>query len=369
VPAGEPEAEAQRVDAFVAAALPAGTSRGRVAAAIRGGLLRVNGSAVTKPAYTARAPRGSSCRAHASQVRPGDRLHLSLPPPPATEALPEALPLDVVFEDGQVLVVNKASHVVVHPSAGHASGTLVNAFLHHVSLPGAEVDSGEEEAGEGDESSADFLGTAAAASLRPGIVHRLDKGTSGLLVIAKTARAQASLSAQFAARSVRRRYLALHVGAPPRGEAEGRVEAPIGRDASNRLRMAVVWAPGAPGARAAASRWALLEPLARGGAALLAWRLETGRTHQVRVHAKQLGLPLLNDPLYGGTAAAAAAALARAGAARAEAAALLAGLPGERPLLHAAELGFEHPTSREPMSFSVPPPADFEAALAGLRGL
>lgn len=188
-------------------------------------------------------------------------------------------------------------------------------------------------------------------------------------MIAKDAAAHASLCAQFAARSVSRRYEALLLGAP--APASGRVDAPVGRDPGERLRMAVVWAPGAPGARPAASRYETLEVLAAGRASRVAWRLETGRTHQIRVHARHIGNPLLGDELYGGGGGAAAAMLGAGGppAARAAAAALVAALPAARPCLHAAELGFDHPVTGQRMQFEVPPPEDFAQALAALRAL
>lgn len=188
-------------------------------------------------------------------------------------------------------------------------------------------------------------------------------------MIAKDAAAHASLCAQFAARSVSRRYEALLMGAP--APASGRVDAPVGRDPGERLRMAVAWAPGAPGARPAASRYETLEVLAAGRASRVAWRLETGRTHQIRVHARHIGNPLLGDELYGGGGGAAAATLGAGGppAARAAAAALVAALPAARPCLHAAELGFDHPVTGQRMQFEVPPPEDFAQALAALRAL
>jgi 23S rRNA pseudouridine1911/1915/1917 synthase len=297
-------------------------------------------------------------------------------------------PSQVVFEDAHVLVVNKAAHMVVHPSAGHASGTLVNAVLHHCGLPAMRVASGATppsallppgDAGDDDVDGAEaeddedegggptLMVSHPGAVLRPGIVHRLDKGTSGLLVIAKDAASHSGLCSQFAARTVMRRYHALHLGCP--GTPAARVEAPIGRDATNRLRMAVVWAPGARGVRPAASRYQLVDTLANGGAAHVHWRLETGRTHQVRVHAKYIGLPLLGDPLYGGTPGAAAAALVRCGVDKAPATAFADSLAQDRPCLHAAELGFAHPVTGQALHFEVPPPPDFMAALNALRVL
>lgn len=199
--------------------------------------------------------------------------------------------------------------------------------------------------------------------------------------MAKDAAAHACLCAQFGARSVGRRYDALHFGRPPAPGA-GRVEAPIGRHPTQRLRMAVAWAPGR--GRAAASRYALVEAFgatagAGGGASHVSWSLESGRTHQVRVHAQHLGVPLLGDPLYGGGAGAAAQALARGGgadaprrraAAEALAEALCGAGGGVRPLLHAAELGFNHPDpARGRLSFAAPPPPDWTAARDALRAL
>lgn len=191
--------------------------------------------------------------------------------------------------------------------------------------------------------------------------------TSGLLVVAKDAASHAGLCSQFAAREVTRRYDALHVGTPP--DPKGRVEAPLGRDPGNRLRMAVIWAPGARGVRPAASRYALEEVLAHGGASRCSWRLETGRTHQVRVHAKHVGSPLIGDPLYGGTPGAALASLGRAGIAQAAAQGALETVTPERPCLHAGLLGFVHPITGKRLEFSAPPPPDFEAVLQALRAL
>eukprot|EP00271_Cylindrocystis_brebissonii_P018233 TRINITY_DN5083_c0_g1_i1.p1 TRINITY_DN5083_c0_g1~~TRINITY_DN5083_c0_g1_i1.p1 ORF type:complete len:304 (-),score=64.85 TRINITY_DN5083_c0_g1_i1:552-1463(-) len=210
----------------------------------------------------------------------------------------------------------------------------------------------------------------AAPVIRPGIVHRLDKGTSGLLVVAKDEYSHACLCDQFKARTVRRMYVSLTCGVPRL--AEGRVEAPIGRDPRDRKRMAVVMQTGRSGrSRYAASRYRVIETLANGSAALVEWRLETGRTHQIRVHARHSGHPILGDEAYGGTGGGALALLMRGGG----------GVPGrasavkqlmarlERPYLHAQTLGFIHPHTQEELFFTAEPPTDFLNTLSVLRGL
>jgi len=235
------------------------------------------------------------------------------PPPPATVA-PEDISLPVVFEDEHLLVINKPPALTVHPGAGRPSGTLVNAVLARV--PGlARVGSRQ----------------------RPGIVHRLDKDTTGLLVVAKTSVAYASLSSQVARRTVNRTYLALVHGVLPHEERT--ITAPIGRHPRHRTRMAVV-----PRGREAITRYRVLERLAR--YTLVEAHLVTGRTHQIRVHFAHIGHPVAGDPVY-------------------------AGRPDElgigRQALHAHRLQFLHPASGKEMAFEAPPPADFTAAVERAR--
>eukprot|EP00850_Spirogloea_muscicola_P016075 SM000128S26208 [mRNA] locus=s128:141188:144067:+ [translate_table: standard] len=344
-------------------------SRARVQAAIRQGLVSVDGTPQLKASYT---------------VRPGERVACRLAAPPPLLALPEDLPLDIVFEDAHLLVVNKPAHMVVHPAAGHRSGTLVNALLGHCSLPaivggsttqrglleeasaqvtaedgcngGAmeapDVDDDDEE----DEDSAGFLleQLPGAVDVRPGIVHRLDKGTTGLLVVAKDEHTHTQLCDQFKARTVRRSYLALTVGVPNLPAA--RIVAPLGRDPHNRKQMTVLL-DASPHMRA------------RHAASRNGWRLETGRTHQIRVHAKHIGRPILGDELYGGTGSSIAARVAAQlpPACQAQARALVAQAP--RPFLHAQSLQFVHPWSGQELGFSAPLPADFASLLQALQSL
>jgi 23S rRNA pseudouridine1911/1915/1917 synthase len=225
---------------------------------------------------------------------------------------PEQIALDIVHEDDDILVINKPAGLVVHPGNGNWKGTLLNALLHH--------------------------SPQLAALPRAGIVHRLDKGTSGLLVVAKTPTAQTDLVRQLQARTVKREYLALVHGAVRGG---GEVSAPVGRDPRNRTRMAVV-----PAGRHALTRYRVARRFA--DVSLLECSLETGRTHQIRVHMQSLGHPLVGDPLYRG----------RGGAGRARLA---------RQALHAARLEFLHPASGARRSFAAPLPEDFRALLDSLR--
>lgn len=287
----------------------------RVKALIAEGRTRVDGRAVKA--------------AHRVQV--GERVEVTIPPPPRDGIAPEAVPLRVVFEDAHVLVVDKPAGMVTHPGAGRIDGTLAAAALAHA----------PEMAGVG-------------SPRRPGIVHRLDKGTSGLIVLAKTQAAYDGLTAQLAHRTVSRRYLALAQGAMRR--AEGTVDAPIGRDPRSRVRMAIV--PEGRGKRAV-THYRVLERFGGGASAvtLLECRLETGRTHQIRVHLASLGHPLLGDETYRGRRAAPAGDPVLAG--------LVEGLGGVA--LHAAGLAFTHPVTGASMSFACPPPDRIDRILSHLR--
>jgi 23S rRNA pseudouridine1911/1915/1917 synthase len=300
----------QRLDRFVTARLPH-LSRARVQALIDEGRVRLAGA-------TARA---------ALKLRAGQSLDVDEPQPEPAVPQPEAIPLRVVHEDAQLLVLDKPAGLVVHPGAGARSGTLVNALLHHVR---------------------DLSGVGGV--LRPGIVHRLDRGTSGLLVVAKDDATHRALSRQFAERDVEKEYLALVLGVPaPR---VGDITAPIGRDPVHRQRMSTR----APRGREARSRYAVAETF--DGAALLRVRIHTGRTHQIRVHLASLGHPVAGDATYGGGRKPAC----RVSAARE------ALLSLGRPALHAARLAFTHPASGQRLAFESPLPEDLARVIEALRG-
>lgn len=269
--------------------------------------------------------RVAGVAARASQrLREGDAIEAD-PPEPITPSLePEPIPLAILYEDADLVVIDKPAGLVVHPAPGHPRGTLVNALLHHCR---------------------DLAGVGGV--LRPGIVHRLDQGTSGVLVAAKNDAAHLGLAAQFRAHTVERVYLALVRGVP--GAEGGRVDRPVGRHPRDRKRMSVAAATGRP----ARTDWRVAERFPASGVSVLEVRPGTGRTHQIRVHLSSVGLPLLGDPVYG---------RARAGAPSARA---VFGL--ERPALHALVLGFDHPRTGARMRFEAPPPADFARALATLR--
>jgi len=269
---------------------------------------------------------GAPSRA-SSRIRAGQVVEVEVPPPAPAEPRPEAIALSVVYEDARLIVIDKPAGLVVHPGAGNLTGTLVNALLHHAR---------------------DLSGIGGV--LRPGIVHRLDRGTSGLLVVAKDDAAHQALARQFASRSVEKEYLAVVLGVPSR--RSGAIDAPIGRDPSHRKRMSAE----APRGRSARSTYEVLEAL--DAAALLRVRIHTGRTHQIRVHLSSVGHPLAGDATYGGRRT--------PGCRRPEAREALLAL--ERPALHAARLAFDHPETGQRVSFESPLPPDLVALLAALRG-
>ncbi len=273
---------------------------------------------------------GEVCTVKKRPVKAGDDVKLRLERPKELAAEPEDIPLDIIFEDDDLIVVNKPKGLVVHPAAGTPSGTLVNALLWHC---------------RGNLSSINGV-------IRPGIVHRIDKDTSGLLVVAKTDAAHRNLSEQLADHTMTRVYRAISAGVLK--EDSGTINRPVGRDPKNRLRNACT-APARPeehltegyplpaGSREAVTHWTVIERLKN--ATFLECRLETGRTHQIRVHLASIGHPLAGDPLYGrkdGTGA-------------------------KTTMLHAAVLGFVHPSRGVYMRFETSLPADFEALLARLR--
>ncbi|MCH8862318.1 MAG: RluA family pseudouridine synthase [Proteobacteria bacterium] len=317
-----------RLDRLLATALP-NLSRSRLKALILSGSVTraVNQQEkLTDPAH---------------RVKPGEAFRVEEPAAADPVPRPQDIPLLVVYEDDDLIVIDKPAGLVVHPAAGNPDGTLVNALLHHC---------GESLSGIG-------------GVRRPGIVHRIDKDTSGLMVAAKNDRAHRGLAAQFEAHSVERAYLAVVRGAPRR--LVGRIEGNIGRHPVNRKKMAVV----ETGGKAAVTHYKTLEvfagPAAKGGArsgalaALVECRLETGRTHQVRVHMASIGHPLIGDPLYG---RAKTAPKRLSGEARAA----LGGFP--RQALHAYVLGFTHPISQKPFKFSSKTPDDMETLISALRG-
>jgi 23S rRNA pseudouridine1911/1915/1917 synthase len=262
------------------------------------------------------------------RVREGETIDLHVPPPRPSDLAAEPLALNILHEDDDLLVIDKPAGLVVHPAPGHPSGTLVNALLFHCrSLSGI---GGEE---------------------RPGIIHRLDKDTSGLLVVAKHDRSHRHLAAQLKARKLQRRYQALVHGAMP--AQEGTIDAPVGRHPTQRKKMAVV----ARGGREARTHYRVLE--AWGALSLLELALETGRTHQIRVHLLSLGHPVLGDATYGPGARHWPGQPALEQATRSF----------SRQALHAAQVRFQHPTHGGCMTFSSPVPTDMATLLAQLRGL
>jgi 23S rRNA pseudouridine1911/1915/1917 synthase len=297
-----------RLDRALATLLPI-YSRERLKSLISAGQVESGGLLVRDPA---------------TKVRPGTAYAITVPPPAPAHNVAQDIPLTIVHEDAHLLVVDKPAGMVVHPAAGNFDGTMVNALLHHC-------------AGR-------LSGIGGVA--RPGIVHRIDKDTSGLLVVAKTDRAHEGLAAQFADHSIDRRYAAFVAGLPIAGS--GTVDAPLARSSVNRKKVAIVRE--GQGKRAV-THWTLKEPLKK--AAFIECQLETGRTHQVRVHMASIGHPLLGDPVYG--------------RARPEHKEVLKRLEFERQALHAARLGFIHPITGGALTFESPIPSDMQRLFINLK--
>ncbi len=303
------DSDGTRLDRFLASMLPA-HSRSHIQRLIKEGLVRVGG----------RDAKSNQ------QVKTGQEISVDVPAPIDPTPLPEALPLPIVYQDRDLIVVDKPAGMVVHPAAGHASGTLVNALLHHV----------DDLSGIGGEK-------------RPGIVHRLDRGTSGLMVVAKHDAAHEELARQFADREVEKEYIALTWGEVMAGR---RIDAPIGRDPSNRKKMAPASAR-VRRSREAVTRIVRAEHFGR-VLTLVQVAIHTGRTHQIRVHLSGIGHPIVGDALYGG---------------------VRRRVPGDvravthldRPFLHAARLAFTHPGETRRMEFTSELPGDLQRVLDELR--
>jgi 23S rRNA pseudouridine1911/1915/1917 synthase len=321
----EPQHKGWRMDHFLSVQIPE-LSRARLQALIKEGHASASGATIRDPNY---------------RVKPADSFRVFVPAPKPAEPEPQEIPLVIVHEDDDLIVIDKPAGLVVHPAAGNLDGTLVNALLAHCggSLKGI------------------------GGVKRPGIVHRLDKDTSGLLVVAKNERAMRSLAKQFAAHAVERSYNAVIWGSPRAND--GLIEGNLGRNPFDRKRMAVLRGQGKP----ARTRYRVLEKFGgdavsgKAFASLLECRLETGRTHQIRVHLAHLGHPLIGDATYGRARKAPrphspqeAVAFAKAG-------------EFPRQALHAGVLGFFHPTRQQKLRFESPWPQDFGDLINALRGL
>ena len=303
-----PDHDGMRLDRALAAAYPE-HSRSFVARLIEDGHVVLDGQVVTKPSL---------------RISAGQEVDLDVPPPAAATAASQDLPLTILFEDDDLVVVDKPAGLVVHPAAGHSDGTLVNALLFHVR---------------------DLSGVG--GELRPGIVHRLDKDTSGVMVIAKNDAAHRALTSAWNTDAVRKEYLAIVYGTPT--PARGTIDAPIGRDPRERKRMSVV-----AGGRAAVTESEVVEP--RRYVALVRCRLRSGRTHQIRVHMKHLGHPIVGDPVYSGPQ--------WRGIPDKRVQKAIASL--QRQALHAARITIPHPRGGAAMTFESPLPDDLRALLAAV---
>ncbi|HZG28549.1 MAG TPA: RluA family pseudouridine synthase [Ensifer sp.] len=321
------DAASGRLDSWLSAALDGEISRSRAKALIEGGAVSINGSVITEPK---------------KKIRPGDEIIIDMPEPEDPEPQGEDIPLDVLYEDDDLIVIAKPAGLVVHPGAGNWTGTLVNALIHHC---GASL-------------------SGIGGVKRPGIVHRLDKETSGVMVAAKNDNAHRHLSAQFADHGrtgpLERAYLALVWGRPR--NLKGTIDAPLGR-AGDRTKRAVKH-EASDDAREAITHYEVVErflekPDATAQACLVECRLETGRTHQIRVHMAHLGHPLIGDPEYG------AAFKTKANRLPEDARAAVNGF--HRQALHAYLLQFEHPSTGETMHFEAPIPDDMQFVIEALQ--
>ncbi|MGH6875986.1 MAG: RluA family pseudouridine synthase [Rhizomicrobium sp.] len=318
----DPTHAGNRLDRFLAGAFP-GISRSRLQQLIADG-------AVTR--------HGETIGDANARVKPAESYEIRVPPPLPAAPAAQDIPLTIIHEDDDLIVIDKPAGLVMHPAAGNPDGTLVNALIAHC---GASL-------------------SGVGGEARPGIVHRLDKDTSGLVVAAKNQRAMHSLAGQFAHHTVERAYNAVVWGAPRL--AHGAIEGDIGRNPFDRKRMAVLRGGGKPARTNYAVRERYGDP-DRPFASLIECRLETGRTHQIRVHLAHLGHPLIGDPVYGRARSVPRAKTPQ----QADAFAAVQEFP--RQALHAFLLGFKHPTSQKRLRFESPWPADFTNLVASLRGL
>jgi 23S rRNA pseudouridine1911/1915/1917 synthase len=289
-------------------------SRSRVKALVESGHVAAEGATISDPSY---------------RVKPGQVFTIVVPDARPAKPQPQAIPLDVLYEDADLIVVNKPAGMVIHPAPGNPDRTLVNALIAHC---GASL-------------------SGIGGEARPGIVHRLDKDTSGLMVAAKNDATHRTLSEAFAAHRIERAYKAVVWGVP--NPASGEIGGSIGRHPTNRKRMAIV----ARGGKTALTRYRVLRPVGA-AASLVECRLATGRTHQIRVHMAAIGHPVMGDPTYGGMSAARMALLGKA---------QLAPREFYRQALHAFRLGFSHPTSGDKMSWEVDFPNDIKELIASLE--
>lgn len=296
------ESTGDRLDRYLSQYLPE-FSRSRLQQLIEQGNVQVNNSV---------------CTSKKAMVKVGDRIQIKIPPAQPLELLAEEIPLDILYEDDSLLIINKPAGLVVHPAPGHSEGTLVNALLAHCpNLPGI------------------------GGVQRPGIVHRLDKDTTGAIAIAKTEQAQRHLQAQLKAKTARREYLGIVYGATK--TSSGTVDLPIGRHPIDRKKMAIV--PIEKGGRGAVTHWRVVERL--GNYTLMHFQLETGRTHQIRVHAAHIGHPIVGDPVYSSNRS--------------------VGVNLSGQALHAMRLTLQHPVSGEWIEVTATPPPEFTTLLEVLR--